>query len=180
MNHKKGLMLFAVIPVLLVGFYLWPYFQRRTIDESFEITNQVFKVRISAYQARDIFPVLAGRYYEFQSSSAGSQQWVTIMTFRHDDPVSIPREQVRFVDSQIGYVFMGWMYAVTTNGGDTWSVWNAEKDLPGWECCNYGLIQSVSINPQGIGNMILHPIPGRPGEVPLLKTSDYGRHWSQE
>ena len=102
------------------------------------------------------------------------------MTFRHDDSVSIPREQVRFVDIQIGYVFMGWMYAVTTNGGDTWSVWNAEKDLPGWECCNYGLIQDVSINSQSMGNMILHPIPGRRGEVPLLKTWDYGRHWSRE
>lgn len=179
MNRKKGLMLFAVIPVLLGAFCLCPSFQRKA-DESYEITNHVFKVRISAYREKDVFSVLAGRYYEFQSSSVVSPHWKTIMTFRHDDPVPIPREQVRFVNDQICYVYMGWVYAVTTNGGDTWSVWNAEKDLPNWECCNYSLIRDVSLNSQGIGNMILRPISGRRGEIPLLKTLDYGRHWNQE
>jgi hypothetical protein len=102
------------------------------------------------------------------------------MTFRHDDPVPIPRDQVRFVSDQIGFVFMGWMYAVSTDGGKKWSVWNAEHDLPNWECCNYRLITDVTIAGNGSGVMRLSPIRDRRGEVPELHTSDYGRHWRVE
>ena len=124
------------------------------------------------------FAWLPGAYYVFQSSPPGSNGWREIMTFRHDDPGRIPRENIRFVNNQVGYVFMGWMYAVTTDGGSTWSVWNADKDLPGWDCCNYGLIKDVCIGVDGTGVMILNPIPRRRGEVPELRTNDFGRHWS--
>ncbi len=100
------------------------------------------------------------------------------MTFRHDDPVPIPHDQVRFVNDRIGFVFMGWMYAVTTDSGASWSVWDSTTNLPHWQCCNYGLIADVHLEPNGTGTMTLHPIPGRSGEVPELNTKDYGRHWS--
>jgi hypothetical protein len=51
------------------------------------------------------------------------------MIVRQDDDPKIPVDQVRYV-GDIGYVFMGFMYAVTTDAGKTWSVWSAEKDLP--------------------------------------------------
>ena len=72
---------------------------------------------------------------------------------------------------------MGWMYAVTTDGGVNWSVWSAKSDLPGWECCNYGLIQDVQFAPDGAGTMRLSVIDPRRGEVPELYTRDYGRSW---
>jgi len=73
---------------------------------------------------------------------------------------------------------MGWMFAVTTDGGATWSVWDAKKDLPNWQCCNYGLIKDVRLDSKGTGVMILNPIPQRRGEVPELHTNDFGRHWN--
>ena len=144
--------------------------------ETWETTNKTLNIRVTAYEERGV--LLPGTYYVFESAT-DSNSWREIMTFRDDDRPKIPRDQVRLVNDQIGYVFMGWMYAVTTDGGTNWSVWNAEKDLPRWQCCNYRLIQEVHVASNGLGVMTLKPIPQRPGEVPELHTNDYGRHWSQ-
>ena len=147
------------------------------VTETWETGRASIKVRVE--NRAENFAWLPGAYYVFQSSPPGSNSWRGIMTFRHDDPGSIPRENVRFVDERVGYVFMSWMFAVTTDGGATWSVWNAEKDLPNWDCCNYGLIKEVRIGADGRGVMILNPIPQKRGEVPELRTNDFGQHWSQ-
>jgi len=142
-----------------------------------EVSNETFRVRIEQHSERGAIPV-GGAYYVFRVASHGSESWRDVMTFRHDDPVPIPREQVRFVNGRVGYVFMGWMYAVTTDGGVSWSIWDAAKDLPNWACCNYRLIKNVSLEADGTGVMILQPVPQRRGEVPELKTNDFGRHWN--
>ncbi|HLL72022.1 MAG TPA: hypothetical protein VK363_11345 [Pyrinomonadaceae bacterium] len=147
------------------------------VIETWETQHGSVKVRVEN-RAENI-AWLPGAYYVFQSSLPGSNSWREIMTFRHDDPGRIPRENVRFVNEQLGYVFMGWMFAVTTDGGSTWSVWDAEKDLPNWDCCNYGLIKDVRIEADGRGVMILDSSPQRRGEVPELRTNDFGQHWSQ-
>ena len=147
--------------------------------EAWETTNNTFKVSVTAY-TEATGGVAGGAYYVFRSAAATSNDGHEIMTFRHDDPVAVPREQGRFVNDQIGYVFMGWQYGVTVDGGITWSVWNAERDLPGWQCCNYKLIQDVRIASDGSGTMRLNPIPQRAGEVPELHTKDHGRHWAVE
>jgi len=69
------------------------------------------------------------------------------------------------------------MYAFTIDGGRIWSVWDAAKDLPLWQCCNYGLIAHVDIQADGNGTMTLHLIEGRRGQGPGLVTSDFGQHW---
>src|ERR1043165_2671024 len=132
------------------------------IVESWETANQTFRVRIDLRPERASFAqVLAGAYYVFQSAPVGSNNWHEIMTFHHGDPVPIPREQVHFVNDRVGYIFMGWMYAVTTDGGATWSVWNAQNDLSHWQCCNYRLIKDVHLESDGTGIMTLNPIPQR-------------------
>jgi hypothetical protein len=147
--------------------------------ETWETGNQVFHVRVVAYSERGTGFVPGARYV-FTSKSHDTARWHEFMTFKHDDPVPIPREQIRFVTGRIGFVFMGWMYAVTTDGGQYWSVWDARSDLANWECCNYGLINAVTLQSNGTGKMILHPIEGRRGEVPKLCTTDFGRHWTNE
>ena len=74
---------------------------------------------------------------------------------------------------------MGWTYAVTTDGANTWSVWDALRDLPGCaerEEENYGYIERVSISNDGAGVMYLNPIRWK--EVTQLRTQDWGKHWS--
>lgn len=146
------------------------------IVESWETSNQTFRIHVDARQETNAF--LPGAYYVFRSASAGSDDWHDIMTFRHDDLVAIPRDQIRFLNDHVGFVFMGWMYAVTTDGGVNWSVWDAGKHLPNWQCCNYGLINDVHLEADGTGQMSLDPILKRSGEVPALQTKDYGRHWN--
>ena len=63
---------------------------------------------------------------------------------------------------------MGWKFAATTDGGGSWSVWDAETDLPKWRCCNYKLIQDVHLEVTGKGTMTLKAIPDRSGEAPEL------------
>ena len=146
--------------------------------ESFETSNQTFKLRVDRHaEVGGFMAVLNGAYYVFRSAPVGSDTWHDIMTFRHDDPNPIPRDQVRFVNERVGFVFMGWMYAVTTDTGATWTVWDSSRDLPKWQCCNYRLVKDVKLEPDGTGIMTLNVIPDR-GEVPVLRTKDFGRHWS--
>src|SRR6478672_5496538 len=142
-----------------------------------EITSPEFLIKVSAFPEQD-GGFVSGRYYRFESLPQGGKDWVTAMQFRHDDPVPIPKQNVRFVASRTAFVFMGWKYAVTTGGGKQWSIWSAEKDLPGRQCCNYALVKDVAMLQSGKGKMILSPIQGRAGEVPELVTSDFGRHWA--
>jgi len=158
------------------AFYMQRPKRGNRIDERWEASNRSFKIRVTAY-AEDNGGFVAGAYYLFESAPIGSTNWREVMTFRHDDPIPIPRDQVRFLGDQIGYVFMGWKYAVTTNAGKDWSVWTAERDLPNWQCCNYRLIRNVTMAGDGKGIMQLNPIQDRRGEIPELRTNDYGRHW---
>ena len=144
------------------------------VYETWEVSNDRFRVRVKAFEEHS--QALGGGYGVYESAPLGTDHWQQIMGFRHDDPIKIPHASVRFVGDRIGYVFLGWKYAVTNDGGQTWSTWNAETDLPSWNCCNYGLISEVEFSVQGRGKMTLHTIPGR-NEPEVLLTEDYGKHW---
>ena len=152
---------------------------RGKVIENWQVGNDAFDVRVDAYSEKGVGFVW-GAFYVFTAKSRDTGTWHEVMKFRHDDPVPIPREQIRFVTDKIGFIFMGWMYAVTTDAGHNWSVWDAQSDLANWQCCNYGLINEVSLQPNGTGKMVLHPIDRRRGEVPKLCTTDFGRHWTNK
>lgn len=169
----------CLVALGVIGFLTWytlPGPAERP-SEVADISGPTLTVRISAYPEKN-GGFVAGAYYRFESRSRDRKDWVTVMQFRHDDPIPIPKENAKFLNSEAAFLFMGWKYAVTTDGGKHWRVWNAEKDLAGWQCCNYGLIKQVELSQNGNGKMILDPIPGRRGEVAELFTSDFGDHWS--
>ena len=159
-----------LVSMIVIGPYAGP------VTESWETSGQTFQVRIDMCPEKNA--MVGGAYYVFRSAPKGSDSWHDVMTFRHDDHVAIPQDNVQFLNDQTGFVFMGWMYAVTTDAGKNWSVWDAGRDLPNWRCCNYGLISDVQLNADGTGTMSLNPIRDRRGEVPLLHTKDFGCHWS--
>jgi len=132
-------------------------------------------VRVDRLDETHVF--LPGTYLKFYGKSADDAEWIPLFTFRHDDPIRIPQDCVRFVSAHFAYAFVGWYYTVTADGGRTWSTWSAGRDLPNWMCCNYRLIQDVELSTDGSGVMVLNPISGRRGEVPKLTTTDFGKHW---
>jgi hypothetical protein len=147
------------------------------VVETWETTNNHIKIRVTAYKQKSVEP--AGTYYTFESVK---KEFLLdareIMTFRHENQVLIPRDQIHFVNDQFAYVFMGWMYAVTTDRGYTWSVWDAERDLPNWQCCNYDFIKEIQMGADGAGTMRLSLNSQEISPVQELYTQDYGRHWT--
>jgi len=166
--------LFVILLLCLVVIFTTRQWKGREL-ERWEVGNGVFRVRVTSYEASSF--LLSGMYYQIESSNEEGK-WSAVLSFRDDDQRLIPRDQIKLLDSRIGYAYVGWVYAVTTDGAKTWSIWNAEKDLPDWQCCNYKLVKEVQLSADGNGKMILHPIPMRRGEVPELHTVDFGRHWS--
>lgn len=102
------------------------------------------------------------------------------MVLRHDDRPALPTHQIRFVNESVGFAFMGWMYAVTTDGGKIWSVWDATKDVPDWQWSKYGTISEVRVEPDGAGKMTLKPVDDPKRNPPNFGTVDFGRHWRVE
>jgi hypothetical protein len=143
--------------------------------ERWETTNNTFKIRVTAHPEEGGF--VGGAYYVFQSAGGGGDEWREIMVVHHDDPVKIPRKQVRFVGDQIGYVFMLYNYGVTLDGGVTWSVWYAPTDMAQWRYTRAN-IQDVEILPDGTGTMRLRT--STDSAAPELHTTDYGKHWSAD
>jgi len=166
------------VGIIAIAALVYSFSQRprrgERVNEQWETTNQTFKVRVTAY-AEENGGFVGGAYYVFEASATGSDIWREIMTVRHDDAVKIPREQVNFVTDQVGYAFMLYNYGVTVDGGSTWFVWYAPKDLQHWRDTRANL-EKVQILPDGTGTMRLRSSTDQ--AAPELHTNDYGLHWN--
>ncbi len=148
---------------------------RKHVLESFE-TPTAPKIRVLVHPQRAFLG--GGPYFRFESQPPSSADWREVATFVHDSvPGPIPQQQIRRVTDEIAFFFIGWLCAVTADGGHSWAVWRADRDLPNWQCCNYGLIQDIIIREDGSGTMICAPLEGHAGEIPRLDTNDFGRTW---
>jgi hypothetical protein len=144
--------------------------------ESWETEHGVLKIRVIAYELPDASP--KGIYYTFQYSKGEETSWFDIMTVRKNDLVSIRAEQMQFVNEDVVFVFMDWMYGGTTDGGSTWFIWDTERGLLTQECRENWMISEVHISADGNGIMKIRSTSGQ-GTVQELYTKDYGRHWEK-
>lgn len=135
--------------------------------------NNTFRIRVNKH-AEENGGFVAGAYFAFQAAPKAQEHWVDIMMCRHDDLVDIPRQQVRFVSDYAGYVFRDHKMATTTDGGLTWSVWDAIKDLHDWKATR-AVIQDVQVEVSGRGVMKLISFTSH--QPPSLYTEDYGKTW---
>lgn len=136
----------------------------------------IFDVKVERKREKCSF--VPGAYYVFSSRQGSSENWQEIMTFRHDDPIEVPDKNVRIVNDKVALIFMGWKSAVTLDSGKTWNLWDAEKEIPNWQCCPYGLIKEVTMSENGEGIIILDVRPGK-NQPKELFTSDFGKTWKQ-
>jgi hypothetical protein len=150
----------VVFSLIVAGCNSKPFSQRGSIFETYN----------SDWQGKTMLRV-------FESSVNGTDNWQEITTFRHDDPISFPKENIKILNENIGYFFLGWKYGITTDGGKTWSVWNVTKDLPNCKCENYGLIENVLIEKNGKGKMYFNELGEARSGISYLVTEDFGKTW---
>ncbi len=155
-----------------------PAYKSNHLNERWETGNGKFNIRVTAY-AEGNGGFIAGAYFVFESSISDDKNWQQIFEFRHDDPIPIPRNQVRFIDEQTGYIFMSYIYAVTTDSGKTWSVWDIRRDLPRGDK-RRAAIKEITLKLNGLGVMELKPFDGWQTQSPKLHTTDFGVHWAEQ
>lgn len=172
----KLFLLFAVAAFALLLFVVTPRISNK-VFETFETQNGHFRIRVRAH-AEVGGGFVPGAYYVFESAPVSTGNWRKIMVYRHDDPMPIPRERVRFVSDRIAYIFIGFMYAVTLDSGRTWSVWRADKSVSQFNGCKYLLPAEITIATDGTGSMTLLPLNQECASTRKLYTTDYGKHWS--
>lgn len=105
--------------------------------------------------------------------------WKEVFSFRFDDPASAKDQNVKVKRLSNGSlaVIAGWVLALSSDQGSTWTIWDAGKDLKGWQCCNYKLIQDIDIDSTGNGIMNVSVIAQERRERPLFRTRDGGHTW---
>lgn len=162
----------------VIDFYLGPS-KGSQFDEAVYPTR-TGDLKVSAFNEQARINFVPGAYYDFAFTPKDSVDPHFVMVFRHDDPLPI-KEAVSFktFDPEILVVFIGWMMGISHDAGRTWKVWNANENLPGWDCCNYRLIEDVQIDGNGFGVMTFNPIPMRAGAVGEIRSHDFGRTWSK-
>lgn len=138
------------------------------------------KISLMSYDIYNVIP--KGRYYTFSIKRIVDKDERTrkIFNILLNESFLVKSEYIKVLDDNIAYVYLGWMYSVTVDGGRTWNLWNAERDLPEWTCCNPGLIKEINLSIQGDGTMTLQPDPNNSGLNILLRTVDFGKHWKKE
>jgi hypothetical protein len=134
-----------------------------------------FEIKITASQETGVINPVPSTTYRFYSKNVNDKDWRKITSFVSDDEINSPCKAITYASETTAYFYMGWKYSVTNDTGNTWSVWDAEKDLPGWKPVNYKFIRSVVIDEQGKGKMELNPIRFSANK---LITTDYGKTWS--
>lgn len=151
------------------------------VIEEWETSNNTFKIRVTVYnEGNPQQPAQNGAYYKFESSPAGADKWSEVTTFWRPQRAPIPRDHVKFPNDKTGYFYWHDWFAVTTDGGGTWKMWDATKQIPDFN--EYGpdfIRQEVTLDDGGNGTMILKRVTKEDPRQWTLRTRDYGQHWEQ-
>ena len=144
-------------------------------DGSFVGSSQSLEIRVT--RRPELEGPVAGAHYAFESRRAGETEWRPVSTVRHDDWVDLPSDRIHFVGCNTAYLSMCSTFAVTTDCGESWSVWEASTVTWARGLVNYGLIQTVVVQANGEGTMTLNDVALRRGGPHLAQTADFGRTW---
>lgn len=182
MKRVIAVLVCFVLAILIVKFVPMPEvlkspYQAEIVETS-ETQNTPFRVRINKHIERGGFAgALNGAYYVFQSAAFGSDQWQEITAYHFDDPIDIPRNQVRFANEKVAYVFMIDMYAITQDGGASWKIFDIDNHLSKNKRC--GFIEDLLINASGVGEVKLK-CHAEQDSFQVFETDDFGRSWRKK
>ncbi len=124
--------------------------QRREQLDQWQQGNGTFEVRVTELNESTQWGP-SQFCYHFETAVTNKSAWNEITTVCTDDDIEIPKGQVRFVNERIGYLFMVRKYAVTTDGGNSWQVWDVDQGAPDRQYRNERFIKEVKISADGSG-----------------------------
>jgi len=140
-----------------------------TADTVWTSPNGTFKVRLVAD--------LETGDYRFLFTTEGRDSWKEFMALQLGYSSTIPYKRVVFVDEQIVYVSIERLFAVTTDGGKNWNLWDSHKDFPKGYTYNQGIIEWLEIKADGTGQMLIWENGIFKNGNWRLATKDYGKNW---
>ncbi len=100
------------------------------------------------------------------------------MTVRLDEPIDISSESVHVFNETSAAVFMKHKYAVTTNKGKTWTIWDIDKDLGLETYTKHRSISRINFGEDGFATMSIVVVTnnGRKVDAPFW-TNNFGKTW---
>jgi len=150
-------------------------FKKEDVFSTEQRDNASFSLKITAYRERRSFgQVLGGAYYVFEAKKRDEPNWNRFLVIAYDDPEPIDKKSIALIDEKTGYTFMHRKFAVTTDAGKSWSLWDISKigSLKDDRSC---WIDQVSINENGNGAMEVKCNKS----VTALSTKDFGVTWTE-
>ncbi|MGA2915378.1 MAG: hypothetical protein ABSE89_05070 [Sedimentisphaerales bacterium] len=178
LKGKSGKIVIIIILLLNVPPGLFFFFISNARYEKPESCEKYFSqtngLKIVAYPEKGF---LGNTQLFYLATYDAGNHWNQIMHFRTHDPINPNFDNLRYLDPNNYWVWMGWQLAVTHNGGKTWFVWNPRETWKSWRCCNYRLIREVSFESAQNGMMFLDPIGAV--EKSHLYTNDGGKTWKE-
>ena len=136
-----------------------------------------FWIRVTEHPETPSSTFIAGTFYSFDSGTTETGPWKSIMTVHLDDPDPIPSNQVLFVNDKIGYVYLYDKLAVTTDAGQSWSLWELAQAPAKWRP-RRAIIRNVILRADGSGTMTVEAFASQ--EMVMLTTSDFGKSWLEQ
>jgi photosystem II stability/assembly factor-like uncharacterized protein len=144
--------------------------------ETWEARSPATTVRVQKFDEKFLFDSApTSSYFSFDVQDTRSHKWRPVLTWMVDGDLPIQRQQVKFVTDSVVYAFGNAKYVVTTDGGKTWSEWDAKKVLPTPEAY---AINDVLVSSDGTGSMVVKRRTEESKSLTELSTADFGVHWT--
>jgi len=175
MNRTKKLTICVIaaiaILLLIIGIHHVLKPKKGQLFESYVFEGSRLKIKVKARHEEGFLLFVPGAYYDYESKTNDEDAWRPMFTFQFDDPLEIPKEQIKEINEHVIYAFIGWIYSVTTDGGEIWNTWDADKEM------KLGFIEKVDLESNGHGTMDLYD---RTGSIRQLITNDFGKTWKTQ
>ena len=180
MFSKRIIPITVIFLAFVFGFYRFQKPCGENVDSTYQNGWQgSFQVKVDRKpEACGFAPALAGADYIFSSKPENSENWQEIMTIRYADPIDFPRENMHIFDENTAAVFMLHKYAVTSDKGKTWIVWDIDKDLGLEKYTKVRSISRINFGENGFVTMSIDVVTdnGRRIDAPFF-THDFGKTW---
>lgn len=173
--RKKKLLAFIVITVGSAWILQSVLRGQGPAIEQAETSNSKFTIRV---ERRSDLSSMMHYWYVFKSKKKGDLRWHEITKQLHGEPVELPIKQIRFISPDVGYLFFQLKYAVSIDGGETWSLFDFGSH-PSYkpEQLDYSRIADVKIQADGSGHVMMFRYDMTQGQAMKFLTKDFGQHW---